>query len=321
MVEQYLPRQTFRAMGCTMTVLLSAPVGAQSDALLAQVPMWFAAWEQKFSRFRADSELSRVNAQARKWVTVSAEFLSVVQRAWAMAERTQGLITPLVGQAVMDLGYDRDFSEICTMPHSTSAHILDGCTAIPTSVITDDQPVQWDQDGSRIRIPTGCRLDLGGFVKGWCADEVVRRLQPFAPVLMDAGGDIAVSGLMVNGYAWPVAIARPFSDIEDLAVLGLSRGGVATSGRDYRRWWHNGHMQHHIVDPRTAQSAQTDVLSVSVLAESAFLAESVAKYLLILGSEQARQWWQGRADVGVCLVLQDGATLMNDVFERHIWHE
>lgn len=319
MDTQRLPRRQFHAMGCDMSVVLSAPVGAQSDALLAQVPTWFAQWERMFSRFRTDSELSRVNARAGEAVAVSAEFLAMVQRALEMAERTQGLITPLVGQAVIDLGYDRDFAELPSAQSMPTYGRLNDARFGSCS-LGDYQSVQCDHERLLLTIRAGSRLDLGGFVKGWCADEVVRRLGAFAPVLMDAGGDIAVSGRMMDGYAWPVAIARPFSAAEDLAVLAVEKGGVATSGRDYRRWLWHGQLQHHIIDPRTVQSAQTDVLSASVLAESAFQAESLAKLLLILGSEQAQLRWQNWSDIGVCLVLDHGETVVNEVFEHSVWH-
>ena len=309
-------------MGCDMSAALSMPSGAQADALLAQVPTWFAHWERIFSRFRADSELSRVNAQAGQAVTVSAEFLTVVQKAMNVAERTQGLLTPLIGQAVLDMGYDRDFAQLHSCELTQSSKHPATYQGAPVHAVADFRHIHCDHARLQIRIPAGSRLDLGGFVKGWCADETVYRLGKFAPALMDAGGDIAVSAAMTdalnNTQAWPIAIARPWPETEDLALIGVTRGGVATSGRDYRRWIRDGQVQHHIVDPRTAQAAQTDIVSVSVSAASAFEAEVVAKHLLILGSELAQTWAQRQADVGVCMVLEHGQTRMNAVFEQQI---
>ena len=188
--------------------------------------------------------------------------------------------------------------------------------------MADFRHIHCDHARLQIRIPADSRLDLGGFVKGWCADETVRRLGKFAPALMDAGGDIAVSAAMIDALdkaqAWPIAIARPWPETEDLALIGVTRGGVATSGRDYRRWIRDGQVQHHIVDPRTAQAAQTDIVSVSVSAASAFEAEVVAKHLLILGSQSSQMWAQRQADVGVCMVLEHGQTWMNAVFEQQM---
>ena len=324
MTERALPLQQFRAMGCDMSVVLSMPSGAQAQALLAQVPAWFAHWERIFSRFRADSELSHVNAQAGQPVAVSAELLTVVQKAMNVAEQTQGLLTPLIGQAVLAIGYDRDFAQLhsCERTPLATSQTTHQATnhATPAHAVADFRQIHCDHERLRLCIPVGSRLDLGGFVKGWCADETVRRLGRFAPALMDAGGDIAVSAAMNGAQAWPIAIARPWPETEDLALIGVMRGGVATSGRDYRRWVRDGQVQHHIIDPRTAQAAQTDIVSVSVSAASAFEAEVAAKHLLILGSESAQAWALRQSDMGVCMVLAHGQTLMNDVFEQQMVH-
>ena len=328
MTEQALPLQQFRAMGCDISVVLSMPSGAQAQALLAQVPAWFTHWERIFSRFRADSELSRVNAQAGQPVAVSAELLTVVQKAMNVAEQTQGLLTPLIGQAVLAIGYDRDFAQLhsCERTPLVTSETTHQTTnqATPAHAVADFRQIQCDHERLQLCIPAGSRLDLGGFVKGWCADETVRRLGRFAPALMDAGGDIAVSaamsGALNHAQAWPIAIARPWPETEDLALIGVMRGGVATSGREYRRGVRDGQVQHHIIDPRRAQAAQTDIVSVSVSAASAFEAEVAAKHLLILGSESAQAWMQNQSDMGVCMVLVHGQTLMNDVFEQQMVH-
>ena len=75
-------------------------------------------------------------------------------------------------------------------------------------------------------------------------------------------------------------------------------------------------MQHHIIDPRTVQAAQTDVVSVSVWASNAWQAEMWAKRLLIVGSEQARVQMANTDAIGVCLVLENGGIVMNQTFER-----
>jgi thiamine biosynthesis lipoprotein ApbE len=79
----------------------------------------------------------------------------------------------------------------------------------------------------------------------------------------------------------------------------IGAGGVATSGRDYRHWQKNGTPQHHIINPRTARPAETDVLSATVLAPSARQAEVAAKVALILGSRAGLAWIGG----GVCPAL------------------
>ena len=157
-----------------------------------------------------------------------------------------------------------------------------------------------------VRLPHGMRLDFGGVAKGWAADQAAARLAAYAPALVDAGGDIAISGPMVNGDPWPVAVADPMEPERDLTLLMLRNESVATSGRDYRRWARNGKMQHHIVDPRTGRPAETDVLSATVIALTAREAEVAAKVALILGSRVGLKWIEAREQFAAMLVLENG---------------
>ena len=123
---------------------------------------------------------------------------------------------------------------------------------------------------------------------------------------MEAGGDIAVSGPRRNGAPWPIGVADPHLPESDLAVLALERGGVATSGRDYRRWRQDGVWRHHILDPRTGQPAVTEVLSATVVAPSATEAEVAAKAALILGEAAGLAWIEAAPGCAAMLVLDDG---------------
>jgi thiamine biosynthesis lipoprotein len=111
---------------------------------------------------------------------------------------------------------------------------------------------------------------------------------------------------MADGSPWPIGIANPFAPEESLGVLLVVRGGVATSGRDLRRWRKDGAEQHHIIDPRTGRPAQTDVLAATVVAPDGPSAEMAAKVALILGSQAGRAWLDERPTLAGLLVLEDG---------------
>jgi thiamine biosynthesis lipoprotein len=126
---------------------------------------------------------------------------------------------------------------------------------------------------------------------------------------MDAGGDVAVSGPMADGSPWPIGVANPLVADETLGVLLLRGGAVATSGRDYRRWRRGDSEQHHIIDPRTGQPAQTDVLAATVVGPNGVAAEVGAKVVLILGSAAGLAWLEARPDLAGLLVLADGQVI------------
>jgi thiamine biosynthesis lipoprotein len=305
---------SFSAMGCAMRASLAASTPS-GPAALEPVPGWFAEWEAHLSRFRPDSELNRLNASAGQPTAVSPVLWDVLAAALAAARWTDGLATPTVLGAVERAGYDRSFATLLVDGSSSCRRVEAPRAATPgrrrwlgtgTHAAADWRDVRTDVATRTVTLPAGLRLDFGGTAKGWAADEAVRRLAARGPALVDAGGDIAVGGPRAGGVHWTVAVANPFVPHQHLAVLRLSNGGVATSGRDYRRWRRAGRWQHHIIDPRSGEPAVTDVLSATVVARSAREAEAAAKTALILGRRKGLAWVEAHPPLAALLVTEDG---------------
>jgi thiamine biosynthesis lipoprotein len=178
-----------------------------------------------------------------------------------------------------------------------------------------------------VKLPKGVRLDFGGIGKGWAADEAVKLLAKYGPALVDAGGDIAVSGAATRSVYWPVGVDSPSASDNGgpaalgdlLEILAISSGGISTSGIDYRRWQQGGEWRHHIIDPRTGLPAQTDVLTVTVVAPTACVAEVAAKAVLLLGSNEGLAWLEARPTLAGLLVLEDGSILRSRRFDNYVW--
>ena len=250
--KHVMARIEFRAMGCQMSAVLDT---TEPLARLNQVPGWFENWEQILSRFRADSELSQLNNHTGHWTRVSPILWEVIQYALKAAQWSDGLVSPTLLNAMEAIGYDRSFEAL---------------QPVDDRSITPQPDGQWGAIQRRsatrsIQLPRNVRLDLGGVAKGWAADRAARQLATCGPALIDAGGDIALSGPKTDGQPWPIGVSNPFQPDQQLELLMIPRGGVATSGRDYRRWQRGGQAVHHIVDPRTGWPAQTDVLTATVI--------------------------------------------------------
>jgi thiamine biosynthesis lipoprotein len=302
----------FKAMGCQMMAALDNP-SQRGAEVLKQVPAWFEAWEQTLSRFRPDSELSRLNQSSGEPVAVSRTLWDVYRTARQAEQFTQGLVTPVVLDALLQSGYDRSFEQLGTTIRPTQSR-----TAAPTGSL---QQVIEDPEALRLQLPAGMHLDFGGVAKGWAAEQAVRRLKPYGPALVDAGGDIAVSGLRENGQPWAVGVEDPGQPDSEMEILLVGRSGIATSGTDYRRWQQNGKWQHHIIDPRTGQPADTDVLTATVIARSLSTAEAAAKTTLILGSQLGLRWLEDQAGCEGLLVLADGSRLYSRGVSKYLWSE
>lgn len=293
----------FRAMGCQMTAMIDSQTPEAAD-VLSQVPGWFEDWEAALSRFRSDSELMRLNALAGSPMVVSQTLWDVLHASLAAEQASAGLVTPLVLDSLEAAGYALSF-EWVQQANGVSVSPRPAVAARPVELSLGDA-LHFDDDTLTVTLEPGYRLDLGGVAKGWAAQEAVHRLGAFGPALVDAGGDIAVSGPRADGSAWPIAIADPQIQDADLGQLALASGGVATSGRDYRRWLVDGQPRHHLIDPRTGQPSTTDVLCVTVTAPTLRDAEVAAKTVFLLGSDAAGAWLSSRPDLKAFLVLDDG---------------
>jgi thiamine biosynthesis lipoprotein len=286
---------------------------APAREALMQLPTWFETWEQSMSRFRPDSELNRLNAQAGMPVQVSSELMDVILASLEAARSTEGLVDPTLKDAMLAIGYDRSFE-----------HLMPDGAAPPLSSSASQGAGWWDircePELGLVHLPAGVHLDLGGVGKGWAADRAAESLGVYGPALVDAGGDIAVSGPPDRSTGWPVAVTDPrHPEGEPLAILKLTRGGVATSGRDFRHWTRDGVPQHHILDPKTRRPAETDVLTATVIAPSALEAEAAAKAVLIQGRRRGLAWLERRPRLAGLLVDEHGHMSVSLNLEHHMW--
>ena len=297
----------FYAMGSQMTAWLDLADQSLADQTLQQVAALFHAAEARLSRFTQSSELTQVNAQAGEWTAVSNVLWRLVVRSLQLAKATDGYFDPTILNAMEAAGYDRDFAQLAQQTQPTN-----GAQRLTASQATRGcwQQVELDPTQHAIRLPAGTRLDLGGIAKGDTAQQAVAFLSQWGPCLVDAGGDLVAGDAPTEWPGWPVGIADPNDAHKegnalnrDLAQLWLKNSALATSGVDYRRWQHNGAQLHHLINPHTGITATTDLLTVSVLAADAAVAEAWAKAALIAGATAGQLWLTGQ-QIAAALVDQ-----------------
>jgi Membrane-associated lipoprotein involved in thiamine biosynthesis len=303
---------TFRAMGSRILIAMDADEITTKEAV-SEAANWFEEWEQTFSRFRIDSELSEVNQRAGEKLRVSSNFWHVLELALAIEQKTEGLVTPTKLTALEEAGYAVSFEGISENIGSVLAHAFTSDETL--------ESLQMNVGDHTIRMPIGMRLDLGGIVKGWAAQQAMIRLREAGPVLVDAGGDIAISGPLHDGMPWAVGVDDPFQAGQSLGLMMLPGSGIATSGKDYHRWLKGNQWQHHIIDPRTDQPAESDVFTATVIAEDVMEAEAWAKVALILGSRAGTERLNRLNNLAYLLVLEDGSIIENEQFTQYRWNE
>ena len=283
----------FRAMNTTITLDLYG----DQKGWPVYVERLFQQNEARLSRFRPESELSRLNRDARTDVTVSTELYGVLEAArWAW-EATGGFYNPAILPALERAGYDRTFEQIVDVVRNETFR-QSGAQAVAGNACPTAAPFDLDRNRRSIRRSSTTRLDLGGMGKGWSVDRAADGLHRAGPFLLNAGGDLYAHGYPDGtGSGWPVEIEDPQRPAQSALRIRLANRALATSSIARRRWVQAGSMQHHIIDPRTGQPAQTDCLSVSVIATRTMIAEVHAKVALILGVAQGLAYLHRLPDV------------------------
>lgn len=268
---------TTSALGTTALLVLTE--AADLDEGMRLLAEELAAIDAAASRFRSDSELSRLPAgRAVPISPLLTEALAVALRA---ARLTEGIVDPTVADAVSGLGYDRDFAELTD-------------TGDPVRVVA--APGWWriglDVDRREVLVPHGVHVDLGATAKALTADRAAARIGAAlgCGVLVSLGGDVATHGTAPQG-GWRVGIGddhRAALSTPD-AMVTITEGGLATSSTTVRRWRRAGRDLHHIVDPRTGDIPRSPWRTVSVAAANCVDANTASTAAIVLG-EDAPAW-------------------------------
>ena len=289
----------FRAMNTDIVLAAESDVHDVQTGF-AQARAYIEASEARFTRFAETSELSALNRGAGDWVRVSAEMFQLVREAHEYVEATDGRFDPSILDALERAGYDKSMDEIRRAGASAPRPSIGS----PRASV---RHIEFDLRTRAIRLPRGVRIDLGGIAKGWIAERAAQRLAKVASACaVSAGGDMFMLGLPKGESSWAVALEDPRAAENTLAILNVSGGAVATSSVVRRRWQQGARTMHHLIDPRTGQPAETDWLSVTVVAPHAATAEVYAKVLLMAGSRGADPIAARRTDIAYLAVNAEG---------------
>ena len=297
----------FKAMNTNIFACLYSHA-KNSDAILRDVQRMFNSMEDRMSRFKPDSELSRLNRSTGAY-PVSLTLYDVIEASVWAAEATLGLFDPTILPNLKAAGYSNSFDDFLQLER------------------VEIQPAQpclgrYRQIGLNlakrtVELPGQLQLDLGGIGKGWTVDRVSDRLTELGPYLVNAGGDIFAHGAPPGLSGWPVTITDPRDQITPLANIQISHKAIATSSITRRSWSTGTKTNHHLIDPRTGQSADTDLLTVTVISDRCSLAEIFAKTALILGSEEGLAYLNDIPHIEGFFVTQTGECLETTNFNHY----
>ena len=277
--ELVLHEATFRAFGSNCRVV------SDIEATVIAAIHRLEDLESRWSRFRADSEISKLNAACGEPVEVSAITADLIGRAMYARERSDGRFNPLMLHQLLDLGYDTTHEKL----DQTNAPCSSSATEHPATT----EPILLS--GSSVRLPSGVSFDPGGVGKGLAADIVAEDLIDAGSrwAVISLGGDIRFAGDALHATGISTNIDDPRTDGAAWGNVKIHGGALASSSTVSRRWRTVDGVHHHLLDPTTGRPAVSARIAATVFAEEAWWADVVAKMLIIdadLTSHELKGW-------------------------------
>ena len=271
----------FRSMASDVTLRIVDP-GATAIVQVAQAQAIVERVAATCTRFDPDSDLMRANAAGRGWQVVAPECFEALQEAHRAHVTTGGLFDPRVLAVLTAYGYD------ASLPfEGRSVHLPTASTPEPRRSRRPWKP-RFDAERSAVRVGRE-PVDLGGIGKGLAVRWAAQQLRGAgSAALVEAGGDLMAVGAGPEGSGWMVGVESPSGSGDPAAVLRVTDRACATSSTRVRTWRAGERTVHHLIDPRTGRSAESSLVSVTVVGADPALSEVWSKSLFVVGKAGIR---------------------------------
>ncbi len=275
-------QQQFDALGSHAFITLIAANTQDFTDLFTSLRNKIAAFEQRFSRFLPDSELTKFNKNAGNETSISDEFRDLLLASKNMARVTDDLYNPFILPALQKAGYKGSWP---------SPDKLAGAEDFSLRKITPSDTLNIFQNTASI--PPDTAVDFGGIGKGYLLDQLSSFLQTqnIIGYWVSLGGDIVCAGHDLDDTTWSILVQHATKPEKTITSIQNKSGEplfVATSGITKRRGDTQDGPWHHLINPKTGMPAVTNILTATVVSTSGVQADVFAKVIVINGEESAK---------------------------------
>jgi thiamine biosynthesis lipoprotein len=288
-------------MGTSVEIAVSQTQAAKAEEGMEAAFREVQRIDLLMSHYREDSEISRVNRDAGKKETkVSPEMLRMIERAIEFSSLSEGAFDITIGPVFRLWNFrEGKFPEEKNLRENLKK--------------VGYRQIKIDRSRSSIFLQEeGMEIDLGAIAKGYAVDSAsaVLKEKGIENFLVNAGGDLKVSGSKEKGVPWIVGIQHPRLPSQMVAKLSPRQAGVATSG-DYKKFFiERGERYHHLLNPSTGTPAR-ECQSVTVMAPSAMAADALATAVFVLGPKKGLALVKRMNDVHAIIVDRGGSVLVS----------
>ncbi len=296
---------TYLLMGTVVSI--QAVSRTEADVVQCAIARAFDAMcfvEETCSRFNEHSALRELCRHPEQSMQVPDVLFETLRIALEMSVLTDGAFDPTIGATLEANGFNRDY--------------LTG--NVVQSDIASTEPVSYrditlDEANHTVLLQKPMLLDLGAVAKGLAVDLAARELAECDGFAIDAGGDLYLHGVDPTGDEWTVGIQHPLEKERMICFLRATNVAVCTSG-SYERKSPLKRNKHHLIHPKTGDSI-TGLLSCTVIAPLAILADAVSTAAFVLGADRALEFVESLELPALCISDTLDVT-MTHAMERYL---
>ncbi len=293
-------KHLYLTMGTVLVVTIPENESQYADSIY-QI---FKRLDHLFHPNRPSSDVSRINQNSGRWVHVAKETADCIKKALVVSRLTHGAFDITIGKLVQLWHFEQE-----------------GKYAIPPkdSIQKYKKYVDYRKikvDGDSVFIEKGQSITLSGIAKGYALDLVKDYLKKHkvSSCLVNAGGDLLILGKR-NGKKWRIGIQSPWEN-SYIKIIDVKDKFVATSGNYTRYLRKNDSIFAHIFNPLTGEPLKYRKLSITVIADSGYLADGLATAISVLGKKEAKDLADS-LKVGLIAVF-DTDTVINSVASFYV---
>ena len=285
------------AMGTRVELAVAAGTRARGLERLERMFATIERTEAELSTWRAESEISRLNAGAGLAPQrLTPSLCQLFERLDGQVRETGGAFDPAIG------------SLVTAWDLHGSGRVPSGKQLAAARARSGWRLLSLDVERCTLQMPAGTSIDVGAFGKGQALDRVREAMDPAESWMVDLGGQVAVSGPPSAAGGWAVAIAHPEDRTAPAVPLRMARGSLATSAGSERDPLVDRTRVGHILDPRTGAPGRF-LGSVSVWAASALAADALSTALHVMGPDDGLRWADRRGVAALFLEVAPGGAL------------
>jgi thiamine biosynthesis lipoprotein len=298
-------QRQFKALGSEVFItVVTAGEQSYAEDLIDKTIDTTNRFEEQFSRFIPNSELTKFNNSSGTKLAVTKSIRDLLALSKEYIDKTDGIFNPFILPVLQKSGYMGSWTKDVSKAQAGMDYSNRSQAGFDDIEIGD----------SWAKIPKDSAIDFGGIGKGYLLDQLQLQLerQDLTGYWVSLGGDILCSGYDIDNLDWSINIQSALDQTKQVGEISNIKGsvlGIATSGITKRKGVHNGKAWHHIIDPRINRPAETDILTATVTAKSATAADVYAKCILIEGSSNAQKYLDNQLVDSICLQLVDSSII------------